>query len=57
MGSADKASQALSRRAFAWSKETEFRLWIPSRAEQPLPQCIEYQAKSYLRLVFEAPAA
>jgi hypothetical protein len=41
----------------AGGKETEFRLWIPSRAEQPLPLRIEYQAKSYLRLVFEAPTA
>jgi len=32
----------------------EFRLWIPSGAERPLPLRIEYQAKSYLRLVFEA---
>ena len=38
----------------AGGKETEFRLWIPSGAEQPLPLRIEYQAKSYLRLVFEA---
>jgi hypothetical protein len=41
----------------AGGKETEFRLWIPSEAERPLPLRIEYQAKSYLRLVFEAPAA
>jgi hypothetical protein len=38
----------------AEGKETEFRLWIPSGAERPLPLRIEYQAKSYLRLVFEA---
>ena len=38
----------------AGGKETEFRLWIPSQAERPLPLRIEYQAKSYLRLVFEA---
>jgi hypothetical protein len=38
----------------AGGKETEFRLWIPSGAERPLPLRIEYQAKSYLRLVFEA---
>jgi hypothetical protein len=37
-------------------KETEFRLWIPSGADRPLPLRIEYQAKSYLRLVFEAGA-
>ena len=40
----------------AGGKETEFRLWIPSGAERPLPLRIEYQAKSYLRLVFEAAA-
>ena len=41
----------------AGGKETEFRLWIPSGAERPLPLRIEYQAKSYLRLVFEAAGA
>jgi len=40
----------------AGGKETEFRLWIPSGAERPLPLRIEYQAKSYLRLVFESAA-
>jgi hypothetical protein len=40
----------------AGGKETEFRLWVPSGAERPLPLRIEYQAKSYLRLVFEAAA-
>ena len=40
----------------AGGKETEFRLWIPSGADRPLPLRIEYQAKSYLRLVFEAGA-
>ena len=40
----------------AGGKETEFRLWIPSPAERPLPLRIEYQAKSYLRLLFEAAA-
>jgi hypothetical protein len=40
----------------AGGKETEFRLWVPSAAERPLPLRIEYQAKSYLRLVFEAVA-
>ena len=40
----------------AGGKETEFRLWIPSGAERPLPLRIEYQAKSYLNLVFEAEA-
>jgi len=37
-------------------KETEFRLWIPDGAERPLPLRIEYQAKPYLRLFFEAVA-
>jgi hypothetical protein len=32
-------------------KETEFRLWIPGSAEHLLR--IEYQAESFLRLVFE----
>ena len=40
----------------AGGKETDFRLWIPGGAERPLPLRIEYQAKSYLRLVFEAIA-
>ena len=35
-------------------KEIDFRLWIPPAGEKPLPLRIEYQAKSYLRLVFEA---
>jgi hypothetical protein len=34
--------------------ETEFHLWISDRAERPLPLRIEYRAKSYLRLIFEA---
>ena len=34
-------------------KETNFRLWFEP-GEMPLPLRIEYQAKSYLRLVFEA---
>jgi hypothetical protein len=37
-------------------KETNFRLWFEPRTEMPLPLRIEYQAKSYLRLVFEAVA-
>jgi hypothetical protein len=37
-------------------KETDFRLWIEDGAAEPLPLRIEYQAKSYLRLVFEAEA-
>jgi hypothetical protein len=40
----------------AGGRETEFRLWIPGGGERPLPLRIEYQAKSYLRLVFEAAA-
>jgi hypothetical protein len=35
-------------------KETEFRVWVPEPAERPLPLRIEYRAKSFLRLVFEA---
>jgi hypothetical protein len=35
-------------------KETEFRLWIADGMERPLPLRIEFQPKSYLRLVFEA---
>jgi hypothetical protein len=41
----------------AGGKETEFRLWVPGGSERPLPLRIEYQAKSYLRLIFEAAAA
>ena len=37
-------------------KETKFRLWMEEGAAQPLPLRIEYQAKSYLRLIFEAEA-
>ncbi len=33
---------------------TEFRLWIEEGAPRPIPLRIEYQAKSYLRLTFEA---
>lgn len=40
----------------AGGKTTEFRLWVPSGTERPLPLRIEYRAKSYLRLVFEAAA-
>jgi len=36
------------------NKETDFRLWIPGEGERPLPLRIEYQAKPYLRLTFEA---
>jgi len=35
-------------------KEAEFRLWTPAPPAHPLPLRIEYQAKSYLRLTFEA---
>lgn len=35
-------------------KESEFRLWIPEGAARPLPLRIEYLAKPYLRLIFEA---
>lgn len=38
----------------AGGKETDFRLWVEQAAERPVPLRIEYQAKSYLRLVFEA---
>ena len=40
----------------AGGQTTEFRLWIPTGVERPLPLRIEYQAKSYLNLIFEAPA-
>jgi hypothetical protein len=38
----------------AGGPETDFRLWVEQGAGRPLPLRIEYQAKSYLRLVFEA---
>jgi hypothetical protein len=37
-------------------KQTNFRLWVEDGAAQPVPLRIEYQAKSYLRLIFEAEA-
>ena len=37
-------------------KETDFRLWVEDGAAQPLPLRIEYQARSYLRLIFDAEA-
>jgi hypothetical protein len=40
----------------AGGKETEFCVWIASGSERPLPLRIEYQAKPYLKLVFEAIA-
>lgn len=38
----------------AGGKESSFRLWVEQGAQRPLPLRFEYQAKSYLRLVFEA---
>ncbi len=38
----------------AGGKETDFRLWVEQASGRPVPLRIEYQAKSYLRLVFEA---
>jgi hypothetical protein len=35
-------------------KEHNFRLWFEPGADMPVPLRIEYQAKSYLRLMFEA---
>jgi hypothetical protein len=40
----------------AGGKPIEFRLWIEKDALRPVPLRIEYQAKAYLRLVFEAVA-
>lgn len=37
-------------------KESNFRLWVEEGAAQPLPLRIEYQARSFLRLIFEAEA-
>jgi hypothetical protein len=37
-------------------KQSNFQLWVEEGAPQPLPLRIEYQAKSYLRLIFEAEA-
>jgi hypothetical protein len=36
---------------------TDFRLWVASRGQRPLPLRIEYQARPYLRLTFEAESA
>jgi hypothetical protein len=36
--------------------ETNFRLWFEPEAAMPIPLRIEYQPKSFLRLVFEAEA-
>ena len=38
----------------AGGKETEFRLWIEEGAAPPVPLRIDFQPKSYLRLVLEA---
>ena len=40
----------------AGGKETNFQVWV-EQAARPLPLRIEYQAKSYLRLTFEADDA
>jgi hypothetical protein len=40
----------------AGGKETQFRIWIEEGNPRPIPLRIEYQAKSYLRLTFEAEA-
>ncbi|HVN03464.1 MAG TPA: hypothetical protein VMT86_03540 [Bryobacteraceae bacterium] len=37
-------------------KETDFRLWIEEGAAQPVPLRIDFQPKSYLRLIMEAEA-
>lgn len=37
-------------------KESDFRLWVEEGTSRPLPLRIEYQAKSYLRLIFETEA-
>jgi hypothetical protein len=37
-------------------KETDFRLWVEQDAAQPVPLRIDFQPKSYLRLVMEAEA-
>lgn len=38
----------------AGGKESTFRLWVEHGAARPLPLRIEYRAKAYLRLIFEA---
>lgn len=35
-------------------KESDFRLWVEEGAARPLPLRIEYQARAFLRLIFEA---
>lgn len=41
-------------RRVSGGKESEFQLWIEEGTAQPLPLRIQYLAKPYLRLVFEA---
>jgi hypothetical protein len=41
-------------RPISGGRETEFRIWIASGDDRPLPLRIEFQPKSYLRLTFEA---
>ncbi len=38
----------------AGGKETQFGIWVEEGNSRPIPLRIEYQAKSYLRLTFEA---
>ena len=38
----------------AGGKETQFGIWVEDGTSRPIPLRIEYQAKSYLRLTFEA---
>ena len=38
----------------AGGKESNFRLWVEEGAARPLPLRIEYQARAFLRLIFEA---
>jgi hypothetical protein len=38
----------------AGGRETQFRIWVEEGNRRPIPLRIEYQAKSYLRLTFEA---
>jgi hypothetical protein len=47
-----RASGRLRREA--GGKESHFRLWVEQGADRPLPLRIEYRARSYLRLIFDA---
>jgi hypothetical protein len=47
-----RASGKLRREA--GGKESNFRLWVEEGAARPLPLRIEYQARAFLRLIFEA---